>query len=56
MWRRRWEEWSHKVKVDIDVPQNENKHQLLVDSDEVEVVSVYATIANVDGDVKSHDD
>ena len=44
------------MKVDIDVPQNENKHQLLVDSDEVEVVSVYATIANVDGDVESHDD
>ena len=44
------------MKVDIDVPQNENKHQLLVDSDKVEVVSVYATITNVDGDVESHGD
>ena len=44
------------MKVDIDVPQNENKHQFLVDSDKVEVVSVHAMITNVDGDVKSHND
>ena len=44
------------MDVDVDVPQDQNKQQLLVDSYEVEVVSVYATITNVDGDVKSHGD
>ena len=53
---RRRKEWGHEVKVDIDVPQNENKQQLLVDSHEVEVVSVHGTITNVDGDIESHDD
>ena len=56
MRRRRWKEWGHEVKVDIDVPQNENKHQLLVDGDKVEVMGVYAMITNVDRDVKHHND
>ena len=53
---RRRKERCDKVDVDVDVSQDQNKQQLLVDSYEVEVVSVYATITNVDGDVESHDD
>ena len=52
-WRK---EGCDEVDVDVDVPQDQNKQQLLVDSYEVEVVSVYTTITNVDGDVKSHSD
>ena len=43
------------MDVDVDVPQDQNKQQLLVDSYEV-VVSVYATIMNVDKDIESHND
>ena len=44
------------MDIDVDVPQDQNKQQLLVDSYKVEVVSVHATITNVDGDIESHDD
>ena len=53
---RRRKERCDEVDVDVDVPQDQNKQQLLVDRYEVEVMSVYATIANVDGDIESHDD
>ena len=52
-WRK---ERCDEVDVDVDVPQDQNKQQLPVDSYEVEVVSVHATITNVDGDIESHDD
>ena len=55
-WPWQWKERCHKVNVDIDVPQDQNKQQLLIDRDEVEVMSVYAAIMNVDGYVESHDD
>ena len=44
------------MDVDVDVPQDQNKQQLMVDSDKVEVVGVYTTVMNVDGDVESHND
>ena len=44
------------MDVDVDVPQDQNKQQLLVDSHKVEVVSVHTMITNVDGDIKSHND
>ena len=53
---RRRKERCDEVDVDVDVPQDQNKQQLLVDSYEVEVVSVHTTITNVDGDVESHND
>ena len=53
---RQRKEGCDEVDVDVDVPQDQNKQQLLVDSHEVEVVSVHATITNVDGDIESHND
>ena len=53
---RRRKERCNKVDIDIDIPQDQNKQQLLVDRYKVEVVSVYAMITNIDGDVKSHGD
>ena len=53
---RQRKERCNKVDVDVDVPQDQNKQQLLVDSHKVEVVSVHATITNVDGDIESHND